>query len=585
MKVDAYGADEMKVDDTPKEGGKGGKGEKEEEDVKVDFSGYVPVYSMLTRPTPLSLDALESVLAHALNVECGRDEDRLRSFYQDCEWPGARASAQGAVATSALRNLANWFVGYRPDGRTVASTSGSGVDFVIQEHWSDQASVDAFSGDDCDGSALTTTAFAFQMGLANFARADSPQIDAKSHPAIHAMRNALFFHVIGLAIVGATTASGTDAKSANTYKVNAGHAIALALPVAHFLRGASRADQIDLSKHVAAASEAERKRQQQLFRSQPIAGDAAKVNAVNSLRARALLPEWRRAQLSAEDRESLGDGRASKLYDFLTQDAVASVSECHPIEGTAMLPTNNLHVSDVRLRTQLHVREKEREKHRAAIGPVIGKVVEDLAHSRSDGRHAFYGHMVEFTVAGALVEDTGLVAAGLAINQFALCPSSQTLREGTPILTGVTPEQLSRGAYNLVDIAGLNAEECRAIVHASRRAERSRMPPVDMSKQQLTPWEDAYLERSLQSLGSIHFDEPDAKDAPAYEPIEFHLTPAMMVHNPECIEQMVAILKESCVDVDVNIMAVDGAIKRASGESGLCIAVVSAWAKLLPSMW
>lgn len=565
---------------------------------ELSLSNFVPTFSLLSRSTPFSLPALESVLHAALLTECGGDADRMQTFLDDCKHPGSNATAQSVLASGALRNVANWFTGYRPDGRTMRNSEGAGVTFAVSEHWSDQAAFDLFNGDDCDGSALTTVAIASQLGIGNHARRDrSPDLTADSLRVSRAIRNALFFHVVGLCVVGATTASGADATEADTLKVNAGHAIALAIPIVQFLAATSNGDRTDVTAHIVASTPAEKRTLERTWLKghEAKVSNAAEAARVNGLRARAFLPEWRRAQLSAQDQEKLSGASDSKLFDYLANKALLEVSHVHPIEGTAMMPTCGMFTADSVEYGALHTLETMRIRARKSVGPTIAKCIEDLAHVRKDGRHAFYGHLVEFVPGGVFTEDQTLINEGAALMQLAICQldDSSKLQEMLGVSTrsicaGVPPEMLVTGNYRLIDEARMPPAEARALLKATQRAERHRAPPMALEATRLSPWEDANLVRSLKALVDLRTSVLSSERNLEYSPIELHLTPAMLARNPRSVEALVSSLKKACEEVDVDIMQIAHTTNRASTpeggqieapeiETGVCVAVLTAW--------
>jgi hypothetical protein len=566
-------------------------------DISFALSTYVPTFSLLSRATPFSLPALESVLRAALLTEVGGDSERLQAFFDDCKYPGPKATALATQATGALRNLANWFTGYRPDGRTINNSSGPGVKFAVTEHWSDQASFDLFNGDDCDGSALATVAIASQLGIGNHAQPDrSPTLDIETAPASVAVRNALFFHVVGLCVVGATTASGADAAENASLKVNAGHAIAIAIPIAQFLAATASGDRTNLSAHIVGADGAKKQALQNMWSGADNKGalDKAQSMRLNGLRSRAFLSEWRRKQLSPRDQEMLSGAQDPQLFAYLVNDELMNASQVHPIEGTAMIPTSGMFTPGAKEHELLHEQENERISARKRIGPTIAKCIEDLAHVRKDAQHAFYGSLVEFVPGGVFLEDAALVNEGASSMQLAFChldtPSlvERMMSSTQPIDTGVSPSMLATGNYQLIDEARMPPHEARALLKATHLAEQRRVPPMDLEAETLSPWEDKNLVASLNTLASLrtasHSDDESSKGAV----IEMHLTPAMLARNPRSIDVLASSLKNVCNEVEVDIFQIahsTGRAPLADGKSrdapevtsGVCVAVVTAW--------
>lgn len=101
------------------------------------------------------------------------------------------------------------------------------------------------------------------------------------------------------------------------------------------------------------------------------------------------------------------------------------------------------------------------------------------------------------------------------------------------------------------------------------------------------------LAKSLQRLKafaqsmSTTLQGDDDEDADHGEPlVKIHVTPAVLVHNPESVNALCVALADVCRKVDVQMLFVEDTVppdarcEALGASSAVCVAVVSAWPKM-----
>lgn len=547
-------------------------------------SRYIPTCSLLTKETGYPLSVLESMLQAALKVEldCHDAEDKdkegltqYQNFLDITKTPTVESCQESSsAAAAALRNIGNWFRTYKADGRSACSGNGDAT-FVVSEHWRDSHDVDICTGGDCDDSATLQVAVAKQLGIGNFDTEYAP--DLSDYPACTAVKNALFFHVIGVCILGATAAQGDEVDTANTH-ANAGHAIAMAIDAKRFLTACSAGDTMDFVP----GRDRSVKAGDLLKDLHPLANTADEAKHLFELRTNALFPSRRlraleHCPLFAASKAEYGNDAAgiNALIGSHSMDRLNVL----PMEGTTLIPTDTMYIKNDTRRRLAHLNEVKRETASKKLGPSVGRRLQDLANVRTDGVHSFYSAFVEFMTHGLMYEDEQLQHAHAATGHHVFCHASMPFANlEQPAVAGISPKDAVTANFAMVPLARLTKDETKALLSECRRAEAHRMPPLGPRK--ISNWEEENLNRGLTLLKELDKEmikRVDSQGEPDGVDIEMHITPSVLLRAPDSVAHFVEQVTLHAKGAVVEMFKMPGAMLCATeaGHEPCVVAVVN----------
>lgn len=546
-------------------------------------SRSIPTCSLLTKETGYPLSVLESMLQAALKVEleCQHADEgeggltQYQKFFKINETPTVESCKESsAAAAAALRNIGNWFRTYKADGRSACSGNGDAT-FVVSEHWRDSHDIDICTGGDCDDSATLQVAVAKQLGIGNFDTEYAP--DLSGYPACTAVKNALFFHVIGVCILGATAAQGDEVDTTNTH-ANAGHAIAMAIDAKRFLTACNAGDTMDFVSGRDRSVEAG----DLLKDLRPLARTADEAKHLFKLRTNALFPSRRLSALEhcplfAELKAEYGNDAAG-IDALIGSDSMNRLNVL-PMEGTTLIPTETMYIKDDARRRLAHLTEVKRETASKKLGPSVGRRLQDLANVRKDGVHSFYSAFVEFMTHGLTYEDEQLQHAHAATGHHVFCRASTPFANSEqPAVAGISPKDAVTANFAMVPLARLTKDETKALLSECRRAEAHRMPPLGPRK--VTEWEEANLNRGLTLLKELDKEmikRVDAQGEIDGVDIEMHITPSVLLRAPDSVSHFVDQVMLHAKNAVVEMYEMPGAMLCATeaGHEPCVVAVVN----------
>jgi len=188
----------------------------------INDSGYNLVQNVVEPRVPYSWQTINSMMENAVQVDLEFIPEDIAQFIGDTKQPGKKAARWGRTLAASLSMLGNLLVSYRADGRTRITPEGS--DVMAAESWLDQAPRSPDEGNDCDGSGIV---------IASLARAcaQAPVEVLKQFEYINAAKNMIVPHfIIGVSVLGASSAEASSDGGAGKNTPMAGHAATIMVP-------------------------------------------------------------------------------------------------------------------------------------------------------------------------------------------------------------------------------------------------------------------------------------------------------------------------------------------------------------------
>tara|TARA_B110000046_G_scaffold184918_2_gene224825 strand:+ start:3296 stop:5647 length:2352 start_codon:yes stop_codon:yes gene_type:complete len=559
-------------------------------------TGYEPTFGTLSSRTPYSPDELETLLEHAVKAELAFDPEKVEQFLEECKEPNETAMKHVDVAAAAIAKTGGvWTTNYKADGVTTSTGSG-GIGVITSEHWPVGAKVKThFNGDDCDGSAVAICQTARQIGIGPMDD-DGADSVSETRPFARAIKNAAFHHVVGLSVLGACCGSGDELKDivrdnqeadVDNVKPSAGHACALMIPAADFLKACAHSDGFDY--------EAMRLRVKTSAGPQvPVPGQFRKFSstpehaaATNQIRTSSVFPAHRVRQL--------GDS-----CSFLTNGVVDPVKYAASyangaytiaMEGTCVAPTTPMWQPDRQVAAKTRKHEAKRQQALSKVGATIGHTMMNLPAILPKA-HSFYAQFVEVAIP-RIFENEEAQKHGCASGHFVFhsVPSSKD----AIVQVGSSPKQVTMGEYALAPMARLSEKEAKALQWGIETSATHHLPPTGVavsateaeikniasSTDVLQDLHDTFQQKRNSAEANRHHQvvgagcdaqASNAIDNESSVQLDYHVVPAVMARNPLAVLHLKEQLEKCASDVVVDFCKLDS-----KGHS--VVAVVSAIVK------
>ena len=481
--------------------------------VGYNGSGYAPAAAVNDTPPSFSDSTLEAVLSACLLTELSNAD--FNRCLEDLKSPSVEGTLRwaGCIA-SAMSAFSAYTMPYRVDGTPVVLPTG--VKMVQSESWRAEAIRSIMHSDDCDGSACSAISI---IRRAEEMMMDDSGVNMDDFPALRALANSIGAHYVYGTTVLAANAGHADAANEHTQQL-AGHAIALALPKAAFLKALERGSRSNIG-------------------GQPVTKHGETRAAVTAARFEALYPESLRRRMVTKDQPIF-----KNFAKMMQSDIVHAERGLQPLsmEGTSYASScMYTHSEAERVKRQAwYAMDK---KVATSLSPNITRTHKALDVGEKS-EHAFYMSMVEigFSMQHPLFKNATLRKHYQASAQYRF---ARPRDDGPLEFAGANPAQLALHDYAVVPLWEVDTKLGKTLDEAHTEAAANVLPmrhkPYQMNQHEVENL--AKSEAILRDLQS-HLKKNEASvSATVHETLHI-LSFASIAQNPNAIQAFAETIKE-----------------------------------------
>lgn len=521
--------------------------------VGINDSGYAPLHDFgPSNRCAYSYSTINSFFEQGINADLDFVQDDVAAFLEDTKSKGLVAAEKGGrCVSSAVSLMANAMIPYRADGRTAIVPTGS--QSISTEFWNFEKNKSKLFGDDCDSSA------GFAVGILE-AAIHAPKEVREAYPFINAVHNVLVPHyVVGLSVLGASSAEASSGGNASEHSGVAGHAVTLMISAPDFL----------------AAMEAGAK---QTLGGKPVVEEEARLKITNA-RFESLYSADAIDGVPDEEREMFASWAEAKKHMGAGNVRVESFG----CEGTT--PASSILYRPGEAGRASRVNMQNDKKAFKKIGPTIGRSVKILHSADEEGTHNFYRDFVELTLsrdhplwASPSVRSVGAAASQFVFSRYKDDVLNMDAHDHSVIEAGASPKEVAMRQFALVPLVVADAKTAETLDYASVYAEKDAMPPNASMSEKLSAFQTRQMSASLGHLEKLNetlrmrLQDQDGVDAASEDTtgvnqtVAHVVTLASLVNNPSGIEHLCKRIEANAVSGVVDSVPLNGLLVDDKGN-------------------
>ena len=449
-----------------------------------------------------------------------------------------RINSDAHIASQAIHRFVRSWYSYHTDNAYIRT--GTGVTSMDMEHWASHSKFNPHADGDCDDSATDgTRACMDPIGI--FPGNPSRVVDPEVHPVTISIRNALRHHMVGLSVIGARGAKGTDVKhsqvSINSEEVDgtaarAGHAVVILIPIEHFARALHSGMEIMRSA-------------------------------------------------SSKPKPSLDQIRALLDYTHGTGDIEAESLRAYMIDGTVTRSTELEPPGDLaEHKKYTHELDCARNK----LGPVLADVTQEL-RAKNGLLDAFWAEGLQVSIG----MEERLLPLGISADFAIIAHSMRDRRVGvkgkpaTARPAGGSVVDMALGRYALLPHTAVDEEMATGLRILHRHAFVNAPPPVREGPTEIPAEMAKCYTESVNTLLELHselskkqLENKAVVGQRGVYHLELNIPPRVLVGNPNSLLQTTREILAKSVGGQVDIYPVTGLLQGPDGKEAGAHAVITA---------